>query len=47
MGGIGGKIVVIGFPAVDAALHADAEQAIWFTQSYKIGRRLQFFSSGE
>ena len=28
------RIVVVGLPQVAAALRADAEQAIWFTQSY-------------
>jgi len=37
MSGIDGRIVVIGLPVVAAALHADAEQAIWFTQAYTIG----------
>jgi EmrB/QacA subfamily drug resistance transporter len=32
--GIDSRIVIIGLPQVAAALHADAEQAIWFTQSY-------------
>jgi EmrB/QacA subfamily drug resistance transporter len=34
MDGIDSRIVIIGLPQVAAALHADAEQAIWFTQSY-------------
>jgi len=37
MAGIDSRIVVIGLPTVAAALHADAEQAIWFTQAYVIG----------
>jgi len=37
MSGIDGRIVIIGLPTVASALHADAEQAIWFTQSYTIG----------
>ena len=37
MSGIDSRIVVIGLPTVAAALHADAEQAIWFTQAYIIG----------
>jgi hypothetical protein len=31
MSGIDGRIVLIGLPTVAAYLHADAEQAIWFT----------------
>jgi EmrB/QacA subfamily drug resistance transporter len=37
MSGIDSRIVVIGIPQVAAALGADAEQAIWFTQSYVFG----------
>ncbi len=37
MSGIDSRIVVIGLPNVAASLHADAEQAIWFTQAYIIG----------
>ncbi|HUI23110.1 MAG TPA: MFS transporter [Nitrososphaerales archaeon] len=37
MSGIDSRIVVIGLPTVAAALNADAEQAIWFTQAYTIG----------
>ncbi len=37
MSGIDGRIVVIGLPTIAAALHADAEQAIWFTQAYLVG----------
>jgi EmrB/QacA subfamily drug resistance transporter len=37
MAGIDSRIVVIGLPVVAASLHADAEQAIWFTQAYIIG----------
>ncbi len=34
MSGLDTRIVIIGLPQVAAALHADAEQAIWFTQAY-------------
>ncbi len=37
MAGVDSRIVIIGLPAVAASLHADAEQAIWFTQAYAIG----------
>jgi EmrB/QacA subfamily drug resistance transporter len=37
MSGIDSRIIVIGIPQVAAALNADAEQAIWFTQSYIFG----------
>ena len=35
--GIDGRIMIVGLPTVAAALRADAEQAIWFTQAYTIG----------
>ncbi len=34
MAGIDSRILIVGLPTVAAALGADAEQAIWFTQSY-------------
>jgi len=34
MSGIDSRIMIVGLPQVAAALHADAEQAIWFTQAY-------------
>jgi MFS family permease len=34
MSGLDTRIVIIGLPQVAAALGADAEQAVWFTQSY-------------
>jgi EmrB/QacA subfamily drug resistance transporter len=34
MSGIDSRIVIVGLPQVAAALGADAEQAIWFTQAY-------------
>jgi EmrB/QacA subfamily drug resistance transporter len=37
MSGIDGRIIIVGLPTVAAALRADAEQAIWFTQAYTIG----------
>jgi EmrB/QacA subfamily drug resistance transporter len=37
MSGIDSRIVIVGLPQVAAALHADAEQAIWFTQAYALG----------
>lgn len=37
MSGVDGRIVLIGLPVVAASLHADAEQAIWFTQAYTVG----------
>jgi len=37
MAGVDSRIVIIGMPQVAAALHADAEQAIWITQAYVLG----------
>ncbi|HJX24479.1 MAG TPA: MFS transporter [Candidatus Bathyarchaeia archaeon] len=37
MAGIDSRIVIVGLPQVAAALGADAEQAIWFTQAYTLG----------
>ena len=37
MSGIDSRIMIVGLPTVAAALRADAEQAIWFTQAYTIG----------
>jgi len=34
MSGLDTRIVIIGLPQVAAALGADAEQAVWFTQAY-------------
>lgn len=46
MSGIDGRIVVIGLPTVAASLHADAEQAIWFTQAYVIGSTIALLFMG-
>ncbi|MBI3840505.1 MAG: MFS transporter [Thaumarchaeota archaeon] len=46
MSGIDGRIVVIGLPTLAAALHADAEQAIWFTQAYVIGSTIALLFIG-
>ncbi len=37
MAGIDSRIVIVGLPQVAAGIHADAEQAIWITQSYVLG----------
>ncbi len=37
MAGIDSRILIVGLPQVAAALHADAEQAIWLTQAYTLG----------
>ena len=46
MSGVDGRIVVIGLPTVAAYLHADAEQAIWFTQAYTIGSTIALLFIG-
>jgi len=37
MAGLDTRIIIIGLPQVATALHADAEQAVWFTQAYILG----------
>ncbi len=37
MSGVDSRIMIVGLPIVASSLHADAEQAIWFTQAYVIG----------
>ncbi len=37
MSGIDSRVLIVGLPQVAAALGADAEQAIWLTQSYMLG----------
>ena len=46
MSGIDSRIVIIGLPTVAAALGADAEQAIWFTQAYIIGSTIALLFVG-
>ncbi|MDG6901960.1 MAG: MFS transporter [Nitrososphaerota archaeon] len=46
MSGIDSRIVVIGIPQVAAALGADAEQAIWFTQAYIFGSTVSLLVVG-
>jgi len=46
MAGVDGRIVVIGLPKVAAALGADAEQAIWFTQAYVLGSTIALLFIG-
>ncbi len=46
MSGIDSRIVVIGIPQVAAALGADAEQAIWFTQAYVFGSTVALLAVG-
>jgi EmrB/QacA subfamily drug resistance transporter len=46
MAGIDSRIVIVGLPQVAAALGADAEQAIWFTQSYTLGSTIALLLIG-
>ncbi len=46
MSGIDSRIVIVGLPQVAAALGADAEQAIWFTQSYTLGSTIALLLIG-
>ncbi len=46
MDGIDSRIVIIGLPQVAAALHADIEQAIWFTQSYVLASTIALLLIG-
>ncbi len=46
MAGIDSRIVIIGLPTVATALNADAEQAIWFTQSYVLGSTVSLLLLG-
>jgi EmrB/QacA subfamily drug resistance transporter len=46
MSGIDSRIVIVGLPQVAAALNADAEQAIWFTQAYALGSTIALLLIG-
>jgi EmrB/QacA subfamily drug resistance transporter len=46
MSGIDSRIMIVGLPEVAAALHADAEQAVWFTQAYVLGATLTMLLIG-
>ena len=46
MFGINSRIVIVGLPQVAAALNADAEQAIWFTQAYMLASTAALFLVG-
>jgi EmrB/QacA subfamily drug resistance transporter len=46
MDGIDSRIVIIGLPQVAAALHADIEQAVWFTQSYVLATAIALLLIG-
>lgn len=46
MAGVDARIIIVGIPQVAAALHADAEEAIWFTQSFVLGTTLTLLLIG-
>lgn len=46
MAGLDSRIVIVGLPQVAEALKADAEQAIWFTQSYVLGTTIALLLIG-
>ncbi|MGH2639917.1 MAG: MFS transporter [Rhabdochlamydiaceae bacterium] len=46
MSGIDNSILVVGLPKVAAALHSDAEQAVWFTQSYALAGTIMLLLMG-
>jgi EmrB/QacA subfamily drug resistance transporter len=46
MSGIDSRIVIVGLPQVATALHADAEQAVWFTQAYVFGSTITLLLIG-
>ncbi|MGC9097073.1 MAG: hypothetical protein ACP5II_07975, partial [Infirmifilum sp.] len=46
MAGLDTRIVVVGLDAVAKALHADIEQALWFTQAYMLGSTLMLLLVG-
>lgn len=46
MAGLDSRIIIVGLPQVASALRADAEQAIWFTQSYVIGTTITLLLIG-
>lgn len=46
MSGIDSRIMIVGLPEISGSLHADAEQAIWFTQAYVLGSTLTMLVIG-
>jgi EmrB/QacA subfamily drug resistance transporter len=46
MAGIDGRILIIGLPQIASAMHADAEQAIWFTQGYALASTIMLLLIG-
>ena len=46
MAGIDSRILVIGLPQIATAMHADAEQAVWFTQGYALASTVMLLLIG-
>jgi EmrB/QacA subfamily drug resistance transporter len=47
MSGLDSRIMIVGLPQIATALHASAEQAVWFTQSYVFGSTLMLLLIGK
>jgi EmrB/QacA subfamily drug resistance transporter len=46
MSGIDSRILIIGLPQIASAMHADAEQAVWFTQGYALASTIMLLLIG-
>jgi EmrB/QacA subfamily drug resistance transporter len=46
MSGIDSRILIIGLPQIASVMHADAEQAIWFTQGYALASTIMLLLIG-
>jgi EmrB/QacA subfamily drug resistance transporter len=46
MASLDGRIIIVGLPQMAAALSADAEQAIWFTQAYLLTQTIFLILAG-
>jgi EmrB/QacA subfamily drug resistance transporter len=47
MSGVDSRIMIVGLPQIATALHADAEQAVWFTQAYVFGSTITLLLIGK
>ncbi len=46
MSGIDSRILIIGLPQIATVMHADAEQAVWFTQGYALASTVMLLLIG-
>jgi len=46
MSGIDSRILIIGLPQIASAMHADTEQAVWFTQGYALASTIMLLLIG-